>query len=155
MAEVANKNGLVSVVDNTFASPWSCKPVEMGFDIVLHSGTKYLGGHADLTAGFAAGKKDLIEQIFSSQGVLRWGSGSPDVLPLGEGNENPPHSHARPRIKFSGTSQATVVHEMVEKVIHSSLESHPDHAIAQKIMPNGSGMLAFVIKGGINPHSSS
>ena len=64
MAEVAKKNGLVSVVDNTFASPWSCRPIEMGFDIVLHSGTKYLGGHADLTAGFAAGRKDLIEQIF-------------------------------------------------------------------------------------------
>ena len=64
MAEVAKKNGLVSVVDNTFASPWSCRPIEMGFDIVLHSGTKYLGGHADLTAGFATGRNDLIEQIF-------------------------------------------------------------------------------------------
>ncbi|MGB0791474.1 MAG: trans-sulfuration enzyme family protein [Candidatus Thalassarchaeaceae archaeon] len=148
MAEVANKNGLVSVVDNTFASPWSCKPVEMGFDIVLHSGTKYLGGHADLTAGFAAGKKDLIEQIFHHK-VYFGGAADPQMCYLLERGMRTLHT----RMPVHASNSAELArrlssHEMVEKVIHSSLESHPDHAIAQKIMPKGSGMLAFVIKGG-------
>ena len=148
MAEVANKNGLVSVVDNTFASPWSCKPVEMGFDIVLHSGTKYLGGHADLTAGFAAGKKDLIEQIFHHK-VYFGGAADPQMCYLLERGMRTLHT----RMPVHASNSAELArrlssHEMVEQVIHSSLESHPDHAIAQKIMPKGSGMLAFVIKGG-------
>jgi cystathionine beta-lyase/cystathionine gamma-synthase len=148
MAEVAKKNGLVSVVDNTFASPWSCRPVEMGFDIVLHSGTKYLGGHADLTAGFAAGKKDLIEQIFHHK-VYFGGAADPQMCYLLERGMRTLHT----RMPVHASNSAELArrlssHEMVEKVIHPSLESHPDHAIAQKIMPNGSGMLAFVIKGG-------
>ena len=64
MAELAKENNLISVVDNTFVSPWSCNPTKMGFDIVIHSGTKYLGGHSDLTAGFVAGKKTLVAEIF-------------------------------------------------------------------------------------------
>ena len=67
MAEIAERNGAVSVVDNTFASPWGRNPIKMGFDIVLHSGTKYLGGHADLIAGLVAGKKELIADIFFSK----------------------------------------------------------------------------------------
>ena len=82
MAEVAKKNGLVSVVDNTFAS-WSCRPIELGFDIVLHSGTKYLGGHADLTAGFAVAGKTLSSDV-SSQNILRRGSRPADIYLLEE-----------------------------------------------------------------------
>ena len=64
MADIANRHNLISVVDNTFASPWGCRPIKHGFDLVIHSGTKYLGGHSDLIAGFVAGKKELIAQIF-------------------------------------------------------------------------------------------
>ena len=120
----------------------------MGFDIVLHSGTKYLGGHADLTAGFAAGKKDLIEQIFHHK-VYFGGAADPQMCYLLERGMRTLHT----RMPVHASNSAELArrlssHEMVETVIHSSLESHPDHAIAQKIMPNGSGMLAFVIKGG-------
>ena len=68
IAEIAKKNGLISIVDNTFASPWSCNPAKMGFDIVLHSGTKYLGGHADLTAGFAA----LLPSVVATTRTFAW-----------------------------------------------------------------------------------
>jgi len=148
MAEVAKKNGLVSVVDNTFASPWSCRPIEMGFDIVLHSGTKYLGGHADLTAGFAAGRKDLIEQIFHHK-IYFGGAADPQMCYLLERGMRT--LHTRMPVHASNSSELAKrlsSHEMIEKVIHTSLESHPDYDTAQKVMPKGSGMLAFIIKGG-------
>jgi len=148
MAEVAKKNGLVSVIDNTFASPWSCRPIEMGFDIVLHSGTKYLGGHADLTAGFAAGRKDLIEQIFHHK-IYFGGAADPQMCYLLERGMRTLHT----RMPVHASNSAELAkrlssHEMIEKVIHTSLESHPDYDTAQKVMPKGSGMLAFIIKGG-------
>ena len=148
MAEVAKKNGLVSVVDNTFASPWSCRPIELGFDIVLHSGTKYLGGHADLTAGFAAGRKDLIEQIFHHK-IYFGGAADPQMCYLLERGMRTLHT----RMPVHASNSAELAkrlssHEMIEKVIHTSLEAHPDYDIAQKVMPKGSGMLAFIIKGG-------
>jgi len=64
MAAIANKHGLIAIVDNTFATPWACNPISMGFDLVVHSGTKYLGGHSDLIAGIVVGRKDLIFEIF-------------------------------------------------------------------------------------------
>ena len=64
MADIAIKHNLISVVDNTFASPWACNPIKHGFDLVIHSGTKYLGGHSDLIAGFVVGKKEIIADIF-------------------------------------------------------------------------------------------
>ena len=148
MAEVAKKNGLVSVVDNTFASPWSCRPIELGFDIVLHSGTKYLGGHADLTAGFAAGRKDLIEQIFHHK-IYFGGAADPQMCYLLERGMRTLHT----RMPVHASNSAELAkrlssHEMIERVIHTSLEAHPDYDIAQKVMPKGSGMLAFIIKGG-------
>ena len=64
MAALAKKNGLISIVDNTFATPWGCNPIDLGFDLVIHSGTKYLGGHSDLIAGLVVGRKDLVAEIF-------------------------------------------------------------------------------------------
>ena len=148
IAEIAKKNGLISIVDNTFASPWSCNPVKMGFDIVLHSGTKYLGGHADLTAGFAAGRKDLIAQVFHNK-IYLGGAADPEMCYLLERGMRT--LHARMPIHSSNSAEIArrlESHDMVEKVIHTSLETHPDYDIAQRVMPNGSGMLAFVIKGG-------
>ena len=148
ISEIASKNGLVSVVDNTFASPWSCNPIKMGFDIVIHSGTKYLGGHADLTAGFVAGKKQLIAEIFHTK-IYFGGAADPHMCYLLERGMRTLHA----RMPIHVTNSAEIAkrlesHDMVEKVIHTSLESHPDFEIANRTMPRGSGMLAFVIKGG-------
>ena len=148
MAKVAKDNNLVSIVDNTFASPWSCKPISMGFDIVLHSGTKYLGGHADLTAGFAAGRKELIEQVFHNK-IYFGGAADPEMCYLLERGMRTLHArmpiHARNSAEIA---KRLSTHDMVDKVIHPSLTDHPDHKIAKKVMPRGSGMLSFIIKGG-------
>ena len=63
IAALARKHRLISTIDSTFATPINCRPAEWGIDLVLHSGTKYFGGHADLICGIAAGRRDLIEQI--------------------------------------------------------------------------------------------
>ncbi len=148
MAKVAKENNLVSIVDNTFTSPWSCKPISMGFDIVLHSGTKYLGGHADLTAGFAAGRKELIEQVFHNK-IYFGGAADPEMCYLLERGMRTLHArmpiHARNSAEIA---KRLSTHDMVDKVIHPSLTNHPDHKIAKKVMPRGSGMLSFIIKGG-------
>tara|TARA_B100000963_G_scaffold65769_1_gene53996 strand:- start:399 stop:1601 length:1203 start_codon:yes stop_codon:yes gene_type:complete len=148
MAKVAKENNLVSIVDNTFTSPWSCKPISMGFDIVLHSGTKYLGGHADLTAGFAAGRKELIEQVFHNK-IYFGGAADPEMCYLLERGMRTLHArmpiHARNSAEIA---KRLSTHDMVDKVIHPSLTDHPDHKIAKKVMPRGSGMLSFIIKGG-------
>ena len=148
MAEIAAKNGLISVVDNTFVSPWTCNPIKMGFDIVLHSGTKFLGGHADLTAGFVAGKKQLIADIFHNK-IYLGGAADPHMCYLLERGMRT--LHARMPIHASNSAEIAKRlenHDMVEKAIHTSLQSHPDFEIANRTMPRGSGMLAFVIKGG-------
>ena len=67
MAAIAKKHELIAVVDNTFATPWGCNPVDLGFDLVIHSGTKYLGGHSDLIAGVVVGRKDLVAEIFTKK----------------------------------------------------------------------------------------
>ena len=120
----------------------------MGVDLVIHSTTKYLGGHSDLIGGAVVGSKELIAQIF--QRKVHFG-GSPD-----------PHSCyllergmrtldvRMPRIceNAATIAQRLETHPAIERVYHTQLESHPDHEVAQRTIPKGSGMVAFVVKGG-------
>ncbi|DAC23355.1 MAG TPA: aminotransferase class I/II-fold pyridoxal phosphate-dependent enzyme [Candidatus Poseidoniales archaeon] len=148
MAEVAKRHKLLLIIDNTFASPWGCKPLTLGVDLVIHSTTKYLGGHSDILGGAVVGSKEHIAKIFMRK--VHFGA-APD-----------PHSCyllergmrtldvRMPRICENAFTLATRLeqHDAIELVYHSKLESHPDYEIGQRILPNGSGMVAFVVKGG-------
>ena len=148
MAALAKKHGLMCIIDNTFASPWGCKPLDMGADLVIHSTTKYLGGHSDIVGGAVIGSKEHIAEIFMRK--IHFG-GCPD-----------PHSSyllergmktldvRMPRIVENAKEIASRLesHPMVAKVYHSALPSHPQYELAQKVLPRGSGMIAFVVKGG-------
>lgn len=70
VAALARRHGLISTIDSTFATPINCRPAEWGIDLVLHSGTKYFGGHSDLICGIATGRRDLIEQIHHTRTTL-------------------------------------------------------------------------------------
>ena len=70
IAALARRHGLITTIDSTFATPINCRPAEWGIDLVLHSGTKYFGGHADLICGVATGRRDLIEQIHHTRTTL-------------------------------------------------------------------------------------
>ena len=148
MSEIAKRHGLISVVDNTFASPWGCNPVKHGFDLVIHSGTKYLGGHSDLIAGFVVGKKDLIAQIFPKK-VHFGGAADPHMCYLLERGMRT--LHARMPIHTANAAELASrlsQHPMIESVNHISLSDYDDFELAKEIMPKGSGMLAYVVKGG-------
>ena len=147
IAEIARRHNLISVVDNTFTSPWAVQPISMGHHLVIHSTTKFLNGHSDHIGGAVVGNKDLIAQIFSKK--IHFG-GSPDphscfLLERGIktlGVRMPTHASNAAELARRLSS-----HPLVEKVIHPSLADHPDFDVAQRIMPQGTGMLAFVIKG--------
>jgi cystathionine beta-lyase/cystathionine gamma-synthase len=148
MADVAKRHNLLLIIDNTFASPWGCKPLTMGVDLVIHSTTKYLGGHSDILGGAVVGSKEHIANIFMRK--VHFGA-APD-----------PHSCyllergmrtldvRMPRICENAFTLATRLenHDAIDRVYHSQLESHPDYEVGQRILPRGSGMIAFVVKGG-------
>lgn len=148
MVEVAKRHNLLCIVDNTFASPWACNPLAMGADLVIHSTTKYLGGHSDIIGGAVVGSKELITQIF--QRKVHFGA-CPDphncyLLERGMRTLDV----RMPRICENAATIASRLesHPMIELVYHTSLASHPDYEIAQRVMPKGSGMVAFVVNGG-------
>ncbi len=145
MAEVAQKHDLLLVIDNTFTTPWACQPLELGVDLVIHSTTKYLGGHSDIIGGAVLGRKDLIAQIFKKKANF---GGSPD-----------PHNcyllergirtlHARMPIHCSNAeiiAKRLNTHPKIDLVHHPSLENHPDFEVARRVMPKGTGMIAFTV----------
>ncbi len=147
-AEIANRHGLLLVIDNTFTSPWATKPIEMGCDLVIHSTTKYLGGHSDIVGGAVVGRADLIAQMFPKK-VHFGGAPDPHACYLLERGMKTLHV----RMPMHTANAAELAHRleghpMIDMVTHTSLPSHPQHEIANRVMPNGTGMLAFVVKGG-------
>ncbi|KIN49522.1 MULTISPECIES: trans-sulfuration enzyme family protein [Bacillus] len=140
----------IFVVDSTFATPYNQQPLKLGADIVLHSATKYIGGHSDVVAGVCAGNKDLmskVRKVFSFHGpkldpfaawLLCRG-----VRTLGlrvqKHNEN--------ALKIATFLEN---HPMVNKVYYPFLKSHKQHDIAARQMTGGGGMVCFEVKGGMN-----
>jgi methionine-gamma-lyase len=145
----AKEWGLISLIDNTFASPALQKPIELGFNIVLHSATKYLSGHSDLIAGAAAGSRAIINEVRHN------------IINLG-GSLDPGAAYLLIRgIKTLGVrmerqcENAMIVakylakHPKVAKVHYPGLASHPDHKLAKRQMKRFGAMLAFDLKGGL------
>ena len=148
MVQVAKRHNLLLIIDNTFASPWGCQPLNLGADLVIHSTTKYLGGHSDIIGGAVIGPKELIAQIFMRK-VHFGGSPDPHACYLLERGMRTLDVRM-PRICENAATLAGRMeqHGAIERVYHTSLESHPDFEVAQRTMPKGSGMVAFVVKGG-------
>tara|TARA_B100000131_G_C18098777_1_gene605123 strand:+ start:301 stop:1488 length:1188 start_codon:yes stop_codon:yes gene_type:complete len=148
MAKIANRHNLISIVDNTFATPWACQPISLGFDLVIHSGTKFLNGHTDLTAGIVVGSKDLIKGVFQAKSRFG-GAADPHMCYLLERGMRT--LHARMPIHVSNSKELAgrlENHHNIESVNHPSLPSFPDHEVASRIVPKGTGMLSFAVKGG-------
>jgi cystathionine beta-lyase/cystathionine gamma-synthase len=148
LAELAHRHGALYVVDNTFASPYLCRPIELGADIVIESATKYLSGHSDVLAGVVCGRRALIDAIAS--------------LEVDTGAALAPHSAflvlrgiATLAIRLERESATAALlaawlerQDGVERVFHPSLASHPQHAVARRELALGGGMLAFELAGG-------
>ena len=150
IAEAAHKRDLIVVVDNTFASPWMQRPLELGADIVLHSATKYIGGHSDVIGGIVvASKPDLVERLGFLQNAVGAIAGPFDSFLMHRGVKTLGLRMERHASNAQHLAAWLEAHPKVERVIYPGLESHPQYALAQRQMNGkGGGMITAILKGG-------
>jgi cystathionine beta-lyase/cystathionine gamma-synthase len=140
---------LISLIDNTFASPVLQKPIEMGFDIVLHSATKYLAGHSDVIAGAAAGSHALMRKV-RDMIIYLGGSMDPEAaFLLIRGMKTLEVRVKRQCATAMIVARYLAKHPKVARVHYPGLPSHPDHLLAKRQMRGFGGMLAFDLKSGL------
>jgi len=149
-AAFAKEHGLVSLIDNTFASPINFRPAEWGFDVSLHSCTKYLNGHSDIVGGACIGRADLIEKITHKLNHLGGSMDPHAAFLLYRGMKT-----LALRVKHQNESAMKVAQFLegqaaVERVNYPGLESHPGYKLAREFFDGFSGMLSFEIKGGVD-----
>lgn len=151
LSAFAKSHNLIAVADNTFASPWIQRPLEHGFDIVMHSATKYINGHSDIIGGVAVvgTNQDLADRLgFLQNAVGAIASPFDSFLShrglktLGIRMER--HCHNAQHI-----AEWLEHHAAIERVFYPGLSSHPQHALAKKQMRCGGGMISVVVKGGV------
>jgi len=143
----AQENNLVSLIDNTFASPFNFRPIEHGYDISLHSGTKYLNGHSDIVAGACIGSAELIGKIKKKLDHLGGSMDPHAVFLLHRGMKT-----LALRMRYQNESAMRIAnfletHPAIEKVNHPGLESHRGHRHAVDLFDGFGGMLSFELKG--------
>lgn len=147
LAEIGGRRGVLTIVDSTFATPFNQRPLQLGIDLVIHSGTKYLGGHNDLLAGFLVGSADLVSKVEDMRAYL---GAVPDphsayllirglktlALRMKQHNEN-----------ALQVAQFLESCPQVDKVYYPGLESHPQHQVVEKQMRGYGGVVSFELKG--------
>jgi cystathionine beta-lyase/cystathionine gamma-synthase len=145
--DLARKHALIGMIDSTFGTPINQRPAEFGMDLVMHSGTKYLGGHSDLICGVVAGRAELIERILATRTTL--------------GNVMDPHASwmlvrgmktvalrvARHNENAMRVAEFLEHHAKVRSVHYPFLASHPQTALARTQMSGGGGMVTFEVEG--------
>jgi cystathionine beta-lyase/cystathionine gamma-synthase len=148
IAALARKHGLITAIDSTFATPINCRPAEWGIDLVLHSGTKYFGGHSDLICGVAAGRHDLIEQIHQARTTLGGCMDPHGAFLLLRGIKTLAIRVERQNESALRIAEFLNRHPNVARVHYPLLKEHPDYATAKKQMAGAGGVLSFEVKGG-------
>lgn len=151
IAAKAKEHGILVVVDNTFMSPYFQRPLELGADIVVHSATKYIGGHSDVVGGIAATSNAVIAEklAFLSNGMGAVQGAFDSFLYLRSLKTLPLRMKAHQENAMA-VAKFLETHPKVEKVIYPGLESHPQYALAKEQMHGFGGMITFYIKGGMD-----
>src|SRR5215469_4644181 len=145
----AKKHKLTAIIDNTFATPALQKPITMGFDMVVHSATKYMGGHSDIIAGAAAGSRRWMDRV-RHMVIYLGGSMDPGAaFLLIRGLKTMKVRLEQQCANAMAVAKFLERHPKVARVYYPGLRSHPDHALAKKQMKNFGSMLAFDLKGGL------
>jgi cystathionine beta-lyase/cystathionine gamma-synthase len=147
IAALARKHGLITTIDSTFATPINCRPAEWGIDVVLHSGTKYFGGHSDLVCGIAAGRRDLIEQIHDTRTTLGCCLDPHAAFLLLRGIKTLAVRIERQNQSALEIAEFLSRHPQVTRVHYPLLEAHPDFAVATRQMAGAGGVLSFEVQG--------
>ena len=149
VVDFARASGLVSMIDNTFASPINFRPAEIGFDLSLHSCTKYLNGHSDIGAGACIGRADLVERVLRKLNHLGGSLDPHACFLLHRGIKT-----LALRVRHQNGSALKIArfleaHPSVERVNYPGLESHSSHARARSFFDGFGGMISFEVQGGV------
>jgi cystathionine beta-lyase/cystathionine gamma-synthase len=148
ISALSRERGIALVMDTTFASPVNLRAAELGADVVIHSATKYLGGHSDLIAGVVAASSAVVDEIVAMMKLY-----GPAVDPFGcwlldRGLRTLDVRVRRHNESALGLARWLAEHDRVASVIHPGLPSHPDHTVASEILDGFGGMVSFILKGG-------
>jgi cystathionine beta-lyase/cystathionine gamma-synthase len=148
VADFGQREGIVTVIDNTFASPVNFRPLQAGFDVVFHSATKYLGGHSDLVAGAVMGGTEVIERVRKTLNLFG-GSLDPHAgFLLARGIKTLALRVQAQNANALALARFLAEHPAVAAVNYPGLASHPDHAHAAKLLSGFGGMLSLRLHGG-------
>lgn len=149
-SDIAHRYGARLIVDNTFMSPYLQRPIEHGADVVVHSATKYIGGHGDVIAGLIVSSKELIDNMRMPYLKDFGGVLSPfDAWLLLRGLKTLGVRMERHCINAQKVAEYLEKHPMIEEVHYPGLPSHPQHELAKKQMDGFGGMMSFELKGGL------
>ncbi len=148
LIKVAHDHGAIVVVDNTFATPVNQKPLHLGADLVLHSATKFIGGHSDAMGGIVCGKKELIDKLFHFREITGATLHANTASLLIRGLKTLELRVLRQNESAMKLSLYLQTHPKVEEVFYPGLESHPSHSIAKEQMLGFGGVFSFSLKGG-------
>ena len=149
VVEFARAHGLISIIDNTFPSPFNFRPSELGFDLSIHSGTKYLNGHADIIAGAVIGRCELIDKVRAKLKLLGGTLNPHACFLLYRGLKTLAVRMRHHNLNALQIAHYLNDHPQVSRVNYPGLPSHPQHERAAKLFDGFSGMLSFEVRGGV------
>jgi cystathionine beta-lyase/cystathionine gamma-synthase len=147
VATACRSRGVLSVLDNTFASPLNQQPLALGIDIVMQSATKYLNGHSDVTGGVATGSAAMLAPIEKARRLVGTVMDPYPAYALGRGLKTLPLRIARHNSNAAAVAEFLAADRRVSRTYHPGLPSHPDHEIAKRQMAGFGGMVCFDLDG--------
>jgi len=148
IATLAQKRGITTCMDNTFATPINQRPLEHGIDLIVHSATKYLGGHSDVTAGAVVGDRERITALWHALIIYGMILHPFEAWLLARGIQTLPFRVARQNSNAMVVAEFLETHPNVERVYYPGLPSHPQHDLAKRQMDGYGGMVVFELAGG-------
>ncbi len=149
LAKAARKIGAVTIVDNTFATPINQNPISLGVDLVIHSATKYIGGHGDVLGGVVCGRRDLVEQIYCYRELIGPSLNAHNAYLFLRSLKTLGLRVQRQNKNALNLAEYLEGHPAIQRVHYPGLDSHQGHEIAKKQMTGFGGVLSFELKGGL------
>jgi len=151
VAQLGRARGILTCCDNTFATPWVQRPLELGFDLVMHSATKYLNGHSDIVGGVAivGDRPEIAQRLAYLQNAVGGIQGPFDSFLALRGLKTLALRMERHCANAAAVARFLESHPKVERVYYPGLESHPQHAVARRQMHGFGGMVSAVVAGGL------